>query len=175
MFPWLEKLGLLGTRTIPGWCCCCCWLPPANCEGRCSTVLFMDCTGVGCAATAFCCRGFHAGCNWLWTGRVGVLEILCCPGDTLCPAEWGLAVLGCLAVAGESVRVSTGRGLALLFIPARTYCALSPDCTLRSWPSGKANLQLQKENWVLYPKPTVSYHSCLGFFSLGVMELRAKP
>lgn len=174
MFPWLEKLGLLGTRTIPGWCCCC-WLPPANCEGRCSTVLVMDCTGVGCAATAFCCRGFHAGCSWLWTGRVGVLEILCCPGDTLCPAEWGLAALGCLAVAGESVRVSTGRGLALLFIPARTYCALSPDCTLRSWPSGKANLQLQKENWVLYPKPTVSYHSCLGFFSLGVMELRAKP
>ena len=42
---------------------------------------------------------------------------------------------------GESVRLLTGRGLAFLLIPARTYCTFTPDVTLRSWPSGKATLQ----------------------------------
>lgn len=113
--PWPGMLGLLGIRPIPGFCC---WLPVDTCLGK-------DGVCVCCDTTMFCClvAGFQAGRPWVWTGGVGVLPILCWPGDVLCTACWAegceLEVLGCWD-AGESVRLLTGRGLDLLFNPART-------------------------------------------------------
>lgn len=137
---WLEMLGLLGSRPIPGIC----WVDTG--VERWSYGLGRDGVAVCCETAMFCCLvGFQAGSAWFWTVGVGVLLILCWPGDILCTGEWELAVLGWWD-AGESVRLLTGRGLALLFNPAKTYCTFTPDCTLRSWPSGKANLW-GKEVW----------------------------
>lgn len=56
---------------------------------------------------------------------------------------------------GESVRLLTGRGLAFLLIPARTYCTFTPDVTLRSWPSGKATLMIRLKA-VAFKIPTLA-------------------
>ena len=143
MVPWLEKLGLLGTRSIPGSCCCCCWIPPGTCADLWSNAPGMGCMGDCCGIPTLCCLGEFqaAGGIWFWAGWVWVLAILCWPGDILCTGAWGLAEPGCWVTAAESVRLLTARGLVLLFNPAKTYCTFTPDCTLRSWPSGKANLQ----------------------------------
>lgn len=132
--PWLVTLAFLAMRPIPGIGC---WFPLKTCLGMAGECVCWD-------TTMFCClAGFQAGGPWVWTGGVGVLPLLCWPGDILCTACWAegweLTVPGCWD-AGESVRLLTGRGLDFLFNPARTYCTFTPDCTLRSWPSGKANL-----------------------------------
>lgn len=144
MAPWLDVLGLLGSWAIPSICG---WLLTETCGvDLWSYCLGIDEGSVCCATVTFCCLGgFHPGDIWLWTGGVGVLLMACWPGGILCPccwvARWGLAT--CWG-AGESVRLLTGSGLALRFKPARTYWTFTPDCTLRSWPSGKANLQKNK-------------------------------
>lgn len=140
MVPWLEKLGLLGTPLFSDSCCC--WFPPGTCVDLGSNGLGMDGVGACCGIPTFCCLGgFQAGGIWFWAGGAGVLGIFCWPGDILCTGGWGVAAIGCWDIAGESVRLLTGRGFVLFFIPARTYCTFTPDCTLRSWPSGKASLQ----------------------------------
>lgn len=142
MDPWFEKLGLIGTWPITGTCCCCCWFITGTDADLWSNPL---CISVCCWTPTLCCLGeFQAGGIWLAAGGVGVLGILCWPEEILCTGGWGLAAIGCWEAAGESVRLFTGKGLALLLIPARTYCTFTPDCTLRSWPSGKAILHRKR-------------------------------